>query len=77
MSFFVYILASRPYGTLYTGSTDDLARRIYEHREKVRPGFTSKYEVTKLVWFETFELRENASAANAGSRNGAASGRLS
>jgi putative endonuclease len=60
MSFFVYILASAPYGTLYTGHTDDLARRVHEHREKARPGFTARYGVTKLVWFEAFELRENA-----------------
>jgi putative endonuclease len=60
MSFFAYILASRPHGTLYIGHTDDLSRRIYEHREKVRPSFTSKYDVTRLVWFETFEERENA-----------------
>jgi len=47
-----YILASRHYGTLYTGSTTDLIRRVYEHREKLRRGFTSKYGVMKLVWFE-------------------------
>ena len=60
MSFFVYIMASAPYGTLYTGHTDDLARRIYEHRNKLTRGFTAKYGVHKLVWFETFEERENA-----------------
>ncbi len=60
MSFYVYIVASAPYGTLYIGHTDDLARRIFEHREKARPGFTAKYGVTRLVWFESFELRENA-----------------
>jgi putative endonuclease len=60
MSFYVYILASAPYGTLYIGYTDNLAKRIDEHREKVRGGFTEKYGVTSLVWFENFELRENA-----------------
>jgi putative endonuclease len=60
MSFYVYIVASRPYGTLYIGHTDDLARRVFEHREKVRPGFTARYGVTRLVWFETFESREGA-----------------
>ena len=60
MSFYVYIVASAPYGTLYIGHTDDLARRIFEHREKVRPGFTAKYGVSRLVWFESFEMRENA-----------------
>jgi putative endonuclease len=60
MSFHTYIVASGPYGTLYAGSTDDLAKRIYEHRENMRPGFTAKYDVTKLVWFEAHESRENA-----------------
>jgi len=60
VSFYTHILASRPYGTLYTGSTDDLAKRIYEHREKVRRSFTSRYDVIQLVWFESFEERENA-----------------
>lgn len=58
--FYTCILASQRNGTLYTGSTDDLAKRVFEHREKVRPGFTSKYGVDKLVWFQSFELRENA-----------------
>jgi putative endonuclease len=60
MSFYTYIMASRRNGTLYVGSTDNLARRVYEHQEKVRPGFTSKYDVTRLVWFEQFETREGA-----------------
>ena len=60
MSFYTYILASAPHGTIYVGMTDNLSRRIYEHREKVRRGFTSKYGVTRLVWFESYELRENA-----------------
>lgn len=50
-SFYVYILsnASR---TLYVGVTNDLARRVLEHRSKSRPGFTAKYNVTQLVYFE-------------------------
>jgi putative endonuclease len=60
VSFYVYIVASAPYSTLYIGHTDSLSKRIFEHREKVRPGFTAKYGVTRLVWFESFELRENA-----------------
>jgi len=60
LGFYTYILASAPYGALYTGSTDDLAKRVYEHREKVRRGFTAKYDVTRLVWFESFERRESA-----------------
>jgi len=46
---YVYLLASKPYGTLYVGSTIDLARRVYEHKEKAIPGFTAKYGVDKLV----------------------------
>ena len=48
----VYILASRRFGTLYTGSAHDLVQRVYEHREALRPGFTRKYGVSRLVWFE-------------------------
>lgn len=60
MSFYVYILASKRNGTLYIGSTDDLSRRIVEHREHTFGGFTAKYEVTRLVWFEEHEARESA-----------------
>ena len=47
----VYILASRRNGTLYTGVTSDLLKRIHEHREEVARGFTSKHGVKRLVWF--------------------------
>jgi putative endonuclease len=53
--FFVYILASAKHGTLYIGVTSDLIRRVYEHKTKVVPGFTKKYGVTKLVYFEIFD----------------------
>ena len=55
--FYTYIVASKRNGTLYTGSTDDLAKRAYEHREKIRPGFTARYGVQILVWFESHETR--------------------
>ncbi|WP_269716026.1 GIY-YIG nuclease family protein [Caulobacter sp. NIBR2454] len=58
--FYTYILASGPAGTLYTGSTDNLAHRVWEHQNKVRKGFTAKYGVTQLVWFEGHETREAA-----------------
>ena len=48
---FVYILASCRHGTLYTGVTSDLARRLHQHRHHALPGFTSKYDATRLVWF--------------------------
>lgn len=47
----VYMLASRKHGTLYVGVTSDLIKRIHEHREDLRPGFTSRYGVKRLVWF--------------------------
>ena len=50
--YYVYILASRRNGTLYVGATNDLLRRIGEHREGRVPGFTEKYGVKTLVWFE-------------------------
>lgn len=50
--YFVYMLASKPQGTLYVGVTNDLVRRVFEHREGLVPGFTKRYGVTRLVWFE-------------------------
>lgn len=55
MSYFVYMLASDRNGTLYTGVTNDLARRTSEHKEKQVPGFTKKYGVEILVWYEIHE----------------------
>ena len=60
MSFFVYTLASRRNGTLYTGMTDDLIRRAWEHRAGVVQGFTKKYGAKLLVWYEVHESRETA-----------------
>jgi putative endonuclease len=58
-SFYVYILANLG-GTLYIGVTNDLVRRVYEHREKQVESFTKKYGVDKLVYFEQFDDAENA-----------------
>ncbi|HEX4096867.1 MAG TPA: GIY-YIG nuclease family protein [Caulobacteraceae bacterium] len=52
--FYTYILASRRNGTLYTGTTGDLIRRMEEHKDKSAGGFTAKYNVTLLVWFESY-----------------------
>ena len=60
--FYVYILASQRNGTLYIGHTDGLVRRIWEHKEGIRPGFTQKYGVKMLVYYEVFETREGAFA---------------
>ena len=53
-NYFVYILCSSKNGTLYIGVTSDLNRRIREHRAKLIPGFTKKYSITHLVYFEVF-----------------------
>lgn len=54
-SFYVYIMASSKNGTLYTGSTSDLIKRVWEHKNKVIPGFTAKYNVPMLVYYEIHE----------------------
>lgn len=54
MAYFVYLMASKRSGTLYLGVTNDLARRAYEHRSKQNVGFTSRYGVDRLVWYEEF-----------------------
>ncbi len=53
MSYFVYLLASDHNGTLYIGVTNDLVRRTHEHRTDAVAGFTSRYGVHRLVWFES------------------------
>jgi putative endonuclease len=58
--FYTYIVASKRNGTLYTGSTESIVKRAYEHREKLRTGFTAKYGVSLLVWFEAHDTREGA-----------------
>jgi putative endonuclease len=58
--FFVYIMASRRDGTIYTGSTDDLAARVQQHKARRLGGFTARYDVDKLVWFETHPTRDQA-----------------
>ena len=52
--FWVYILADEPYGTLYVGITNDLARRSYEHRQGLYEGHTKKYGIKMLVWYAEF-----------------------
>jgi putative endonuclease len=51
-SSYAYILASEPYGVLYIGATSNLVKRVWEHREGVVDGFSKKYGVKDLVWFE-------------------------
>jgi len=58
--YYVYILAGNRNGTLYVGITSNLIKRVWEHKNKVVEGFTQKYDVDKLVYFEQYENVENA-----------------
>jgi putative endonuclease len=60
--YYVYLLASRKNGTLYLGVTNDLVRRVHQHKSKALPGFSSRYDVTRLVWFEVYDDPTNAIA---------------
>ena len=53
--YWVYILASGKHGTLYIGVTNDLVRRVYQHKNKIIKGFTSQYNVHLLVWYEGYD----------------------
>ena len=59
-NFFVYIMASKRNGTLYIGLTDDITRRVAEHKNKIFKGFTAKYNISMLVYFEEHETYEEA-----------------
>ena len=52
--FWVYMMTNKPYGTLYIGITNDLARRVYEHREGMIKGFTKRHGLKILVWYAEF-----------------------
>jgi len=56
----VYILASAKNGTLYTGVTSDLVKRIWEHKNNLVDGFTKRYSVHDLVWFELHDTMDSA-----------------
>ncbi len=56
----VYIMTNKHNTVLYTGVTGDLRKRVYEHREKLLDGFTKKYNLTKLVYYEVLDDPENA-----------------
>jgi len=58
--FYVYIMTNKGNSTLYTGVTNDLNRRIYEHKKKLVDGFTKKYNITKIVYYEIYDDAENA-----------------
>ncbi len=58
--FWVYMMASRHYGTLYIGMTSDLIKRVWQHKNKIFEGFTEKYDVNLLVWYEEHGNAESA-----------------
>jgi len=60
--FYVYLTASKKHGTLHLGVTNDLVRRIYQHKSKAVPGFTSRHNVVRLVWYEVYDDPTNAIA---------------
>ena len=60
MDYFVYLMASARNGTLYAGVTNNLIRRVYEHKQGLTGGFTSRYAVHHLVWFESTSSVEAA-----------------
>jgi len=58
--FFIYIMTNKSNQVLYTGVTNDLKRRVFEHKEKLVEGFTKKYNLSKLVYYEVFKDAESA-----------------
>ena len=72
---FVYLMASRKDGTLYLGVTRDLVRRVYQHKSKATPGFTSRYAIDRLVWFETYDDPTTAITREKDIKSGVGNGR--
>lgn len=60
MNYYIYIITNRYNTVLYTGVTNDLVRRIYEHREKLTKGFSKQYSLNKLVYYEIFSDPQSA-----------------
>jgi putative endonuclease len=58
--YYIYILASQKNGTLYIGVTNNIERRVLEHKEKINEGFSSRYNISRLVYFETFQYINDA-----------------
>jgi putative endonuclease len=58
--YFVYILSEKMYGTLYIGVTNNLERRMFEHKNKLVEGFTKRYNLSKLLYFEQFQYVNDA-----------------
>ncbi len=60
MKYFVYILSSFNQNVIYTGVTQNLVRRVYQHKNKLSDGFTKKYQVTQLIYFESYDSIDQA-----------------
>lgn len=73
--FYVYILATRKNGPIYVGVTNDLHRRVFEHKTHAIKGFTAKYNIDRLVYFAIFESIETAIAREKKLNDGGANGR--
>jgi putative endonuclease len=73
--FYVYMLANKPYGTLYIGMTSDLVRRVWEHKNMGVPGFTKRYGADQLVWFEAHASRDAALQRESSSKHGSGTGK--
>lgn len=58
--YYIYIMTNVKHSVLYTGVTNDLKKRVYQHKSKLADGFTKRYNTTKLVYYEVFESIENA-----------------
>ncbi|MHB8284841.1 MAG: GIY-YIG nuclease family protein [Caulobacteraceae bacterium] len=74
MAFYTYLVANHRNGTIYLGMTDDIGRRILEHKRRERPGFSAKYGCDKLVWYEPHPTREEAFRRERQIKDGAATG---
>ncbi len=77
MPYYMYFMSNQKYGVIYTGVTNDLVTRVTQHRSKVKPGFTKKYNCTRLVYFEPYDDVRDAIHRENASRNGSAPGRSS
>ena len=73
--FFVYLLSSKPHGTLYVGVTSDLPKRVWEHKTKAVSGFTARYAANRLVWYEPHDDWEAAFRREKQIKEGSARGR--
>ena len=58
--YYLYILTNKKNGTLYIGVSNDLKRRVFEHKNKLKEGFTKKYGLDKLVYFESYQYENDA-----------------